>query len=47
MTGLPDPHVATQAVGMPAIPSWTVKPFFLRTSVMYFDVSTSWKPSSP
>ena len=32
MTGLPEPQVATQAVGIPAIPSVTVNPFFLRIS---------------
>ena len=47
ITGLPEPHVATHAVGMPATPSRTVKPFVLRMSTMYFDVSNSWKPSSP
>ena len=31
-TGLPDPQVAMNAVGMPAIPSSTVKPFFFRMS---------------
>ncbi len=25
----------------------TLKPFFSSTAVMYFEVSTSWKPSSP
>ena len=29
ITGLPLPHVAMNAVGMPATPSSTVKPFFL------------------
>jgi hypothetical protein len=47
MTGFPDPHVATQAVGMFATPRLTVKPFFSRTAVRYFEVSTSWCPSSP
>ena len=28
MTGLPDPHVAMNAVGTPAMPSWTANPFF-------------------
>ena len=28
ITGLPDPHVAIHAVGMPATPSSIVKPFF-------------------
>ena len=28
ITGLPEPQVATQAVGMPAIPRSTLKPFF-------------------
>ena len=47
MTGFPEPQVATQLVGMPATPSRTVKPFVLRMFTMYFDVSNSWKPSSP
>src|SRR5215207_8525810 len=47
MTGLPDPHVAIHAVGMPATPRSTLKPFFSRIPVRYLDVSTSWKPSSP
>ena len=33
MTGLPDPHVATNAVGMPATPSSTLNPFVLRMSI--------------
>ena len=33
ITGLPDPQVAMNAVGMPAIPSSTVKPFFSRMSI--------------
>ena len=41
ITGLPLPHVAIHAVGMPPIPRSTVKPFFSRTSVRYFDVSNS------
>ena len=45
--GLPDPQLAIHAVGMPAIPSCTVKPFFFRIPVRYFDVSISWNPSSP
>ena len=28
ITGFPEPHVATHAVGMPATPSCTVKPFW-------------------
>ena len=47
ITGLPLPHVAIHAVGMPPMPRSTVKPFFSRMSARYFDVSTSWKPSSP
>ena len=47
ITGFPDPHVATHDVGIPATPSRTVKPFCFRMVVMYFDVSNSWKPSSP
>ncbi len=33
MTGLPEPQVATQAVGMPAIPSRTVNPFLRSRSI--------------
>ena len=47
MTGLPSPQVATQAVGMPAMPRSILKPSFSRMPVRYFDVSNSWKPSSP
>jgi hypothetical protein len=47
MTGLPDPHVAIHAVGMPEIPSSMVKPCCRRILVRYFDVSNSWNPSSP
>ena len=47
ITGLPEPHVATHAVGMPATPRWTLKPNFSSWPVRYFEVSTSWKPSSP
>ena len=47
MTGLPDPQLAIHAVGMPARFSSIVKPFFFRMPVRYFDVSNSWKPSSP
>ena len=47
MTGLPEPQRATNAVGMPATPRSTVKPFCSRMPVRYFDVSTSWNPSSP
>ncbi len=39
ITGLPEPHVAMNAVGMPAMPSCTVKPFFLSTSTRYRWVS--------
>src|SRR6266508_3742708 len=46
ITGLPDPQLAMNAVGMPAMPSCTVKPFFFKMSVRYFDVSNSWNPSS-
>ncbi len=41
MTGLPEPHVAMKAVGIPAIPAWTVNPFFFRMSMMYRLVSVS------
>ena len=47
ITGFPDPQRATKAVGMPATPRSTVKPFFSRMPDRYFDVSNSWKPSSP
>ena len=33
MTGFPDPHVATQAVGIPEMPRRMVKPFFSRMDV--------------
>ena len=41
ITGLPEPHVAMNAVGMPAMPSWTVNPFFFSTSIRYRLVSIS------
>src|SRR5260221_12147689 len=47
MTGLPLPQRAIQAVGMPAMPFSTLNPFLARMVVIYLDVSTSWKPSSP
>ena len=47
ITGLPDPQRAVHAVGIPATPRSMVKPCFSRTPVRYFEVSTSWKPSSP
>ena len=47
ITGLPEPQVATQAVGMPATPRWTLKPYFSSMPVRYFEVSTSCMPSSP
>ena len=47
ITGFPDPHVATHAVGMPAYPSSTVKPSRRSSATRYFEVSTSWNPSSP
>ena len=47
ITGLPEPQLAIHAVGIPARLSWTVKPFFFRMPVRYFDVSNSWNPSSP
>ena len=46
ITGLPDPQRATNAVGMPATPSCTVKPFCFRMPTRYFEVSNSWKPGS-
>ena len=47
MTGLPEPHVATHAVGMSAKLRWILKPSFSKMPVRYLDVSNSWKPSSP
>src|ERR1017187_1340558 len=47
ITGLPDPQLATHAVGMPATPRRIWKPSFSRIPVRYLEVSTSWKPSSP
>jgi hypothetical protein len=47
ITGLPDPHVATQAVGIPDWPRVTLKPNFSSCPVRYFEVSTSCMPSSP
>ena len=41
ITGLPDPQVASQAVGMPATPRSILKPSFSRMPVRYFDVSNS------
>ena len=32
ITGFPEPQVAMNAVGMPAMPSSTAKPFFFRMS---------------
>ena len=46
MTGLPEPQVAIQAVGMPEIPSSIENPFCRRMPVRYFEVSNSWNPSS-
>src|SRR5262245_17142043 len=47
ITGFPDPHLATKAVGIPATPRSTLKPFCSSRPVRYFDVSTSCMPSSP
>ena len=47
MTGLPEPHFATHAVGIPATPRSTVNPFCSRMPVRYFEVSNSCIPSSP
>src|SRR5688572_17879591 len=47
ITGLPDPQVATHAVGMPDCPRVTLKPNFSSCAVRYRDVSTSCMPSSP
>ncbi len=44
ITGLPEPQVATHAVGIPAMPRSIWKPSFSRMPVRYFDVSNSWKP---
>ena len=33
ITGFPEPHVATHAVGMPAMPRVTLNPFFSRMPV--------------
>ncbi len=41
ITGLPEPQVATKAVGIPATPFSTSKPFFSRRSVRYREVSIS------
>ena len=35
ITGLPDPHVATHAVGMPDCPRVTLKPNFSSCAVRY------------
>ena len=43
----PDPHVATNAVGIPATPRSTLKPSFSRIAVRYFEVSNSCIPNSP
>ena len=47
ITGLPDPQVATNAVGMPATLRCTLNPFCSRIPVRYFTVSNSWNPGSP
>src|SRR5690348_12419868 len=47
MTGLPDPHFATNAVGIPATPRSTLNPFCSRIPDRYLDVSNSCIPSSP
>ena len=41
MTGLPEPHVATQAVGIPTTPRSHLEPVLLERPVRYFEVSTS------
>src|SRR5205807_2566441 len=46
ITGFPVPHVAMNAVGMPARPRSILKPFLSRISLRYFDVSNSWNPGS-
>src|SRR6185436_11987994 len=46
ITGLPEPQVANHAVGTPAYERSILKPFFSSSTVRYFDVSNSWKPSS-
>jgi hypothetical protein len=47
ITGFPWPQVATNAVGIPATPRSMRKPSFSRMPLRYFEVSNSWKPSSP
>ena len=47
ITGLPDPHVAIQAVGIPATPSSTVNPLSRSIPTRNRNVSVSWNPSSP
>src|ERR1035438_10122748 len=47
ITGLPDPQLATHAVGIPATPREILNPSFSRMAVRYLVVSNSWKPSSP
>ena len=47
ITGDPLPHFATHAVGIPATPRSTLKPFCSSTPARYFDVSVSCMPSSP
>ncbi len=41
ITGLPEPQVATHAVGIPATPRSILKPSFSRMPVRYFEVSNS------
>ena len=47
ITGFPEPHFAIHAVGIPAVPRSTAKPFCSRIPVRYLEVSTSCIPSSP
>jgi hypothetical protein len=47
ITGRPDPHRATQAVGTPLTPVCTAKPWRRSSPVRKRAVSVSWKPNSP
>ena len=46
MAGFPEPYVATKALGIPATPRSTSKPFSSRMSAMSFPDFISWRPSS-
>ena len=47
MTGLPEPHVATHAVGMPAIVALDREAVLLEDAGQVLRRLDSWKPSSP